>query len=133
MKKYWVLAISVAILNVCLVNNVSAKSSAWMMQQDTTQAPEFLLDKAVNAQEVGNTEASLKSLEAGTAALEKEASESKSSFKDKILSQVGVLNKFALMLKSGLLKGDVLKKGVNTVKMLLAAKRVESHWVVQVY
>jgi hypothetical protein len=126
MKKYVMLAISAAILNVCVTNVSAASSNNLVILQDETQEAEVLLDKAVEAEAAGNQEALLSSLTAGTAALEKEASTDKGSFKDKLLSQVGTLQKFAPMVKSGLLKGDMLKKVINTVKMLLAAKRIES-------
>lgn len=126
MKKYLVLAISVAVLNVCATNVSLAHSPNLVIVQDETQEAEVLLDKAVEAEAAGNTDALLSSLNAGTAALEKEATADKGSFKDKLMSQVGALQKFAPMIKSGLLKGDLLKKVINTVKMLLAAKRIES-------
>jgi hypothetical protein len=125
MKKYLVLAISVAVLNVCTTNVSLAHSPNFVIVQDETQEAEVLLDKAIEAEAAGNQEALLSSLNAGTTALEKEANADKGSFKDKLLSQVGALQKFTPMIKSGLLKGDVLKKVINTVKMLLAAKRIE--------
>jgi hypothetical protein len=125
MKKYLVLAISVAVLNVCTTNVSLAHSLNFVIVQDETQEAEVLLDKAIEAEAAGNQEALLSSLNAGTTALEKEATADKGSFKDKLLSQVGALQKFTPMIKSGLLKGDVLKKVINTVKMLLAAKRIE--------
>lgn len=126
MKKYLVIAISVATLNAVSTNVSLAHSSNLVIVQDETQEAEILLDKAVEAEAAGNQDALLSSLTAGTAALEKEANADKGSFKDKLLSQVGTLQKFAPMVKSGLLKGDMLKKVINTVKMLLAAKRIES-------
>lgn len=126
MKKYVMLAISVAILNVCVGNVSVVNTSNLAVVQDETPEVEILLDKAVEAEAAGNQEALLSSLTAGTAALEKEANADKGSFKDKLLSQVGALQKFTPMIKSGLLKGNVLKKVINTVKMLLAAKRIES-------
>ncbi len=126
MKKYVILAISAAILNVCVVNTSVANTPNLIIAQEETPEAEILLDKAVEAEAAGNQEALLSSLNAGTAALEKEANADKGSFKDKLLSQVGALQKFAPMVKSGLLKGDMLKKVINTVKMLLAAKRIES-------
>lgn len=126
MKKYVMLAISAAILNVCVLNVSVANTSNLVVVQDETPEVEILLDKAIEAEAAGNQEALLSSLTAGTSALEKEANADKGSFKDKLLSQVGALQKFAPMVKSGLLKGDMLKKIVNTVKMLLAAKRIES-------
>lgn len=126
MKNYIVLAISVAFLNVCATNVSIAKTANLVIVQDETPEAEVLLDKAAEAEAAGNQDALLSSLQAGTSALEKEASADKGSFKDKLLSQVGVLQKFAPMVKSGLLKGDMLKKVINTVKMLLAAKRIES-------
>lgn len=126
MKKYVMLAISAAILNVCVINVSVANTPNLVVVQDETQEAEILLDKAVEAEAAGNQDALLISLTAGTTALEKEANADKGSFKDKLLSQVGTLQKFAPMVKSGLLKGDMLKKIVSTVKMLLAAKRIES-------
>lgn len=126
MKKYVMFAISAAILNVCVGNMSVATTTSLVIVQDETPEAEILLDKAVEAEAAGNQEALLSSLTAGTAALEKEANADKGSFKDKLLNQVGALQKFAPMVKSGLLKGDVLKKVINTVKMLLAAKRIES-------
>lgn len=125
MKKYFVLAISVAFFNVCATNVSLAHTPNLVILQAETQEAEVLLDKAVDAQLAGNKEALEQSLNAGTAALEKEAKADNGSFKDKLLSQVVVLQKFTPMIKSGLLKGDMLKKAVNTVKMLLAAKRIE--------
>ncbi|GGD70420.1 hypothetical protein GCM10011514_38120 [Emticicia aquatilis] len=126
MKKYVMLAISAAILNVFVVNVSVANTSNLLVFQEETPEAEILLDKAIEAEAAGNQEALLSSLTAGTAALEKEANADKGSFKDKLLGQVGALQKFAPMVKSGLLKGDMLKKVINTVKMLLAAKRIEN-------
>ena len=126
MKKYVMQASSAAILNVCVLNVSVANTSNLVVVQDETPEAEILLDKAIEAEANGNQEALLSSLTAGTSALEKEANADKGSFKDKLLSQVGALQKFVPMVKSGLLKGDMLKKIVNTVKMLLAAKRIES-------
>jgi hypothetical protein len=126
MKKYLVIGISVTFFGIFSANHSFAKNPFSVVQQDSTQDAEVLLDKAVATQEAGNVEISMQSLQAGTAALEKEANADKGSFKDKLLAQVGTFQKFAPMLKSGLLKGDVLKKAVNLVKMLLAAKRMES-------
>ncbi len=125
MKKYIMFAISATILNVCVVNVSVANTMDLVIVQDETQEAEILLDKAIEAEAAGNQAVLLTSLNAGTVALEKEANADKGGFKDKLLSQVGALQKFAPMLKSGLLKGDVLKKVINTVKMLLAAKRIE--------
>ncbi|MFY7911475.1 MAG: hypothetical protein ACOVO2_18065 [Emticicia sp.] len=126
MKKYVMLAITAAILNVCVVNVGVANTPNLVVIQEETPEAEILLDKAIEAEAAGNQEALLSSLTAGTAALEKEANADKGSFKDKLLGQVGALQKFAPMVKSGLLKGDMLKKVINTVKMLLAAKRIEN-------
>ena len=125
MKKKLVAIIAVMIFGAFSANNAFAKSADKTIQQDSTQAAEELLDKAVAAQESGNNDALVQSLNAGTIALEKEANADKGSFKDKILGQVGALQKLTPMVKSGLLKGDMLKKAVNMVKMLLAAKRIE--------
>ena len=118
-------AILATILNVCVVNVSVANTMDLVIVQDETQEAEILLDKAIEAEAAGNQAALLSSLNAGTVALEKEANADNGGFKDKLLSQVGALQKFAPMVKSGLLKGDVLKKVINTVKMLLAAKRIE--------
>lgn len=125
MKKHLILVISVAVFNVCATNISLAHSPNLVIVQDKIQEAEVLLDKAVEAEAAGNQAALLSSLNAGTAALEKEANADKGSFKNKLLSQVGALQKFTPMIKNGLLKGDVLKKVINTVKMLLAAKRIE--------
>ena len=118
MKKKLVAIIAVMIFGAFSANNAFAKSAHKTIQQDSTQVAEELLDKAVAAQESGNNDALVQSLNAGTIALEKEANADKGSFKDKILGQVGALQKLTPMVKSGLLKGDMLKKVVNMVKML---------------
>jgi hypothetical protein len=126
MKKYLVIGISTAVFGLFSSNSSFAKTTIGKVQQDSTQAPEDILDKAVAAQEAGNNDALLQSLQAGTTAVEKEANEDKGGFKEKLLGQVSTLQKLTPMVKSGLLKADMLKKVVNMVKMLLAAKRVES-------
>ena len=126
MKKYVILSISAFILNVCVVNVSVANTMDLVIVQDETSEVEIFLDKAVEAEAFGNQGALLSSLNASTAALEKEANADKGSFKDKLLSQVGALQKLTPMAKSGLLKGDMLKKVINTVKMILAAKRIEN-------
>lgn len=126
MKKYVILSISAFILNVCVVNVSVANTIDLVIVQDETSEVEIFLDKAVEAEAFGNQGALLSSLNASTAALEKEANADKGSFKDKLLSQVGALQKLTPMAKSGLLKGDMLKKVINTVKMILAAKRIEN-------
>jgi hypothetical protein len=126
MKKYVILSISAFILNVCVVNVSVANTMDLVIVQDETSEVEIFLDKAVEAEAFGNQGALLSSLNASMAALEKEANADKGSFKDKLLSQVGALQKLTPMAKSGLLKGDMLKKVINTVKMILAAKRIEN-------
>ena len=117
MKKYVILSISAFILNVCVVNVSVANTMDLVIVQDETSEVEIFLDKAVEAEAFGNQGALLSSLNASTAALEKEANADKGSFKDKLLSQVGALQKLTPMAKSGLLKGDMLKKVINTVAM----------------
>lgn len=126
MKKYLVIAISVATLNAVSANVSFAHSPNLVIVQDETQEAESFLDKAVEAEAAGNQDALLSSLTAGTAALEKEAKADKGSFKDKLMSQAGALQKLAPLVKGGGMQGGMLKKIVNTVKMLLAAKRIES-------
>lgn len=123
MKKYLILAFAATIFNI--IPNNSFAYFAKTIIQDEAEAAEVFLDKAVDAQNTGNKEALLQSLSAGTSALEKEATASKGDFKDKLLSQVGVLQKFAPLAKSGLLKGDVLQKAVSMVKLLLAGQRLQ--------
>ncbi len=125
MKKYIVLAISVAVLNISTANVGLAHSANTIVLQDEPPETEVLLDKAIDAETAGNTDVLVQSLSAGTAALEKEANADKGSFKDKLLSQAGALQKLAPLAKSGALQGGTLKKIINTVKMLLAAKRIE--------
>ena len=88
MKKYVILSISAFILNVCVVNVSVANTMDLVIVQDETSEVEIFLDKAVEAEAFGNQGALLSSLNASTAALEKEANADKGSFKDKLLIQV---------------------------------------------
>ncbi|AFK01613.1 hypothetical protein Emtol_0459 [Emticicia oligotrophica DSM 17448] len=126
MKKNVLLAISVAMLNVGVMNESVAYHLKVNFIQEETTTPEILLDKALEAEVTGDKNALFSALTASTAAVEKETKGYTGNFKDKLIGQVSALQKLTPLVKSGLLKGDMLKKVVNTVKMLLAAKRIES-------
>ena len=83
------------------------------MSADTTGH----LDKAVTALEKGDKAASAEELKTGIAGLETEASQSKTSFKDKLLSQVGKLKALLPLVMGGGLSSGVLGKAVGLAKL----------------
>lgn len=88
--------------------------------------PEAKLDMAVTALEKGDKAASAQALKTGIAAVEAEASQKPSSFKDKILSQAGKLKTLLPLITGGGLGAGVLGKAVGLTKLASGAGRLES-------
>jgi hypothetical protein len=103
------------------INLVKAQET----QPDSTTTPEFLLDKAVAAEEAGNNEMAFQSLKAGTAALETEAKNNKGSLKDKLLGQVGNLQALLPLIQGGKSGKGILGKAVGLAKLMMAHQRIE--------
>lgn len=75
------------------------------------------LDQAVAALDKGDKTASAEELKTGIAALETQASQSKTSFKDKLLAQVGKLKLLLPLITGGGLSSGVLGKAVGLAKL----------------
>jgi len=88
--------------------------------------PEAKLDMAVTALEKGDKAASAQALKTGIAAVEAEASQKPSSFKDKILSQAGKLKALLPLITGGGLGAGVLGKAVGLTKLASGAGRLEN-------
>jgi hypothetical protein len=86
----------------------------------------LMLDKAVSANTAGDKVATVQALKASTASMEKTASTSKSDFKDKLMSQVGNLQKLIPLAESGMLGGGVIQKAAGLAKMALGANQISS-------
>jgi hypothetical protein len=106
----------------CTISLVKAQDNSTV---DTTATPEYLLDKAVIAEESGDKVAAFTALKAGTAALETEAKENKGSLKDKLLGQVGNLQALMPLLQGGGLGKGILSKAVSLAKLMIAHQRIE--------
>lgn len=91
-----------------------------------TDSTAILLDKAVSANASGDKVATVQALKSSTAALEKTASTSKSDFKDKLMSQVGNLQKLIPLAESGMLGGGVIQKAAGLAKIALGANQISS-------
>ncbi|MGF7217983.1 hypothetical protein GGR92_004160 [Spirosoma lacussanchae] len=92
----------------------------------TDSLPDAQLDKAVAALEKGDKAASAQALQTGIAAVEAEAQQKPSSFKDKILSQVGKLKTLLPLITGGGLGAGVLGKAVGLTKLASGAGRLEN-------
>jgi hypothetical protein len=88
--------------------------------------PEAQLDKAVDALNKGDKAGSAQALQAGIAGLEAEVQQKPTSFKDKVLSQVGSLKTLLPLITGGGLGGGVLQKAVGLTKLASGANRLES-------
>ncbi len=91
-----------------------------------TDSTVILLDKAVSANASGDKVATVQALKSSTAAIEKTASTSKSDFKDKLMAQVGNLQKLIPLAESGMLGGGVIQKAAGLAKMALGANQISS-------
>lgn len=87
--------------------------------------PEAQLDKAVEALNKGDKAASAQALQAGIAELEAEVQQKPTSFKDKVLSQVGNLKTLLPLITGSGLGGGVLQKAVGLTKLASGANRLE--------
>lgn len=93
---------------------------------DSTGAlPEVQLDKAVEALNKGDKAASVQALQAGIAGIEAEVQQKPTSFKDKVLSQVGNLKTLLPLITGSGLGGGVLQKAVGLTKLASGANRLE--------
>lgn len=93
---------------------------------DTTDSlPDSHLDKAVAALEKGDKTASAQELQTGISGLEAEVQQKPSSFKDKILAQVGKLKTLLPLITGGGLSAGVLGKAVGLTKLASGAGRLE--------
>jgi hypothetical protein len=99
---------------------VTNPQSAISMSADSTDAQ---LDKSVTALESGNKAASTQALQTGIAGLE--ASASKSSFKDKILSQVSKLKALLPLITGGGIGVGGLRSAIGLAKMASNAGKLE--------
>lgn len=92
----------------------------------TTDSTAMLLDKVVSANASGDKAATVTALKASTASLEKTASASKGDFKDKLMGQVGNLQKLIPLAESGMLGGGIIQKAAGLAKMALGANQINS-------
>lgn len=92
----------------------------------TDSLPDTHLDNAVAALNKGDKATSAQELQTGIAGLEAEVQKKPSSFKDKILSQVGKLKTLLPLITGGGLGGNVLQKAVGLTKLASGAGRLES-------
>jgi hypothetical protein len=91
-----------------------------------TDSTAMMLDKAVSANASGDKAATVTALKASTASMEKTAKASKGDFKDKLMGQVGNLQKLIPLAESGMLGGGVVQKAAGLAKMALGANQISS-------
>lgn len=87
---------------------------------------EGLLDSALTMQEKGDNDGLAKALSGISTGLEKEVNDNGGDFKDKILSQVGGIQKLIPLASKGMVKQGPLQKLVSTIKLLLGANRLSN-------
>lgn len=108
---------------------ITPGTSATAARSSTASAdslPDSHLDKAVAALDKGDKAASAQELQTGIAGLEAEVQRKPSSFKDKILAQVGKLKALLPLITGGGLGSDVLQKAVGLTKLASGAGRLEN-------
>jgi hypothetical protein len=91
-----------------------------------TDSTAMMLDKAVSANASSDKAATVTALKASTASMEKTAKASKGDFKDKLMGQVGNLQKLIPLAESGMLGGGVIQKAAGLAKMALGANQISS-------
>ena len=96
------------------VTPVASASSSSAMPADTTNSH---LDQAVKALDKGDKAASAQELKTGIAALETQANQQPTSFKDKLLAQVGKLKALLPLIMGGGLSSGILGKAVGLAKL----------------
>lgn len=94
--------------------------------QSQAQGLEGLLDQALSMQEKGDKKGLADALGGISSGLEKEANDNGGDFKDKILSQVGGINKLIPLASKGMVKQGPLQKLISTIKLLLGANRISN-------
>ncbi len=87
--------------------------------------PDGHLDKAVTALNQGDKALSQQELQAGIAGLEAEAQRQPTSFKDKLLGQVGKLKALLPLIAGGGLSNGALQKAVGLAKLASGGNRLE--------
>ncbi|GAB2607263.1 hypothetical protein [Spirosoma areae] len=87
--------------------------------------PDSHLDKAVAALDKGDKATSAQELKTGIAGLEAEVQKKPTSFKDKLLAQVGKLKAFLPLIAGGGLSSGVLGKAVGLAKLASGGNRLE--------
>ena len=87
--------------------------------------PDTHLDNAVAALDKGDKTASAKELQTGIAGLEADAQKSKTSFKDKVVAQVGKLKALLPLIAGGGLSSGILGKAVGLAKLASGGNRLE--------
>ena len=102
-----------AVKDSTVMPGASADSSSAMIA-DTSNSH---LDQAVAALDKGDKAASAQELKTGIAVLETQASQSKTSFKDKLLAQVGKLKALLPLIMGGGMSSGILGKAVGLAKL----------------
>lgn len=105
--------------------SLTPSNSASAVVSRADSLPDAQLDKAVDALNKGDKAASARALEAGIVGLEAEVQQKPTSFKDKLLSQVGKLKTLLPLISGGGLSGNVLQKAVGLTKLASGANRLE--------
>lgn len=105
--------------------SLTPSNSASAVVTSADSLPDAQLDKAVDALNKGDKAASAQALEAGIAGLEAEVQQKPTSFKDKVLAQVGKLKTLLPLIAGGGLSGNVLQKAVGFTKLASGANRLE--------
>lgn len=112
-----------AIKDTMITPTTSPTGSAAMTSVDSL--PDAHLDKAVAALNQNDKVTSQQELQTGIAGLEAEAQRQPTSFKDKLLGQVGKLKALLPLIAGGGLNGGALEKAVGLAKLASGGNRLE--------
>lgn len=85
-----------------------------------------LLDKTITLSESGKVVELTETLKSATFALESEAYTRGFDMKDKLLRKVKILKKLIPLSSEGNLKPDILRKEVNTIRLLVGANHINN-------
>ncbi|AUD02358.1 hypothetical protein [Spirosoma pollinicola] len=114
-----------AIKDTAVTPGVAATTATSQAATQSTDSPDTHLDMAVAALDKGDKATTTQELQTGIAALEASVQQKPTSFKDKVLAQVGKLKALLPLIPTGALGSGVLSKAVGLAKLASGGNQLE--------
>ena len=106
--------------------NTTVGTATGATESPAVDSAAIKLDQVVTASNRGDKAATVSAMNAGVAAAEAQAVNSKGDFKEKLMNQAGNLKKLIPGVASGAVSGNVLTKAVSLIKMALGANQISN-------